>query len=319
MVGSEIKVTDIQAGCVLLHDHRHYDVPQQRISALYVAEDAAVEVAVRGAEPQLLQPGDLICIPLGDAHALRLPNAARLGRTTLQPPFRRDCATEGRRARVFAARVPAVANPLPDLVPHSFVLTRGTIEDHQPLSDILGLIRSEANSPTAADRRPILNRLAEIAAIILLEIILEWHRDSGLNTRRGVADPQLRKALQTIHDSPAEAWTLAGLAAVAGVSRSVFAQRFREAIGQTPMHYLTRVRINAAARLLQQQGLSVSEVAWRAGYQSDAAFNKAFRRVLGCSPTDYRRHAHKSSTIVVPGAPLDTQSAMAEFASRSSG
>src|SRR5205807_448806 len=88
---------------------------------------------------------------------------------------------------------------------------------------------------------------------------------------------------------PAERWTIAGLAAHAAMSRSSFAKRFTTIVGEPPLTYLTRLRIQKGARLLRSTAQSVAEIARSIGYETEPSFRKAFRRWIGCSPAEYRR------------------------------
>ena len=113
-----------------------------------------------------------------------------------------------------------------------------------------------------------------------------------------LADIRLRAALSSIHQEPARAWTLAGLAHVAGMSRTAFAQLFKEKVGKTPMQYLTHWRMTVAAKWLKDPAESVSSVAAAVGYNSESAFSAAFRRKMGRSPSRARSdntHANSST------------------------
>jgi len=93
-----------------------------------------------------------------------------------------------------------------------------------------------------------------------------------------------------MHEKISQPWTVAGLAAAAGMSRSAFAVRFKELVGETPLEYLTRWRVYHAARLLREGDKKLIDVAHSIGYDSDGAFNKAFKRIMGATPGDYRRN-----------------------------
>jgi len=105
---------------------------------------------------------------------------------------------------------------------------------------------------------------------------------------RALRDPQVGTAVHLIHSRPEEPWTVERLAAEVGYSRSAFAARFRELVGESPMGYVTRTRLAAAATLLQRTSLSIGEVAPRAGYSSQASFARAFKRAFGVAPGAYR-------------------------------
>ncbi|MFP2927243.1 AraC family transcriptional regulator [Pyxidicoccus sp. 3LG] len=106
---------------------------------------------------------------------------------------------------------------------------------------------------------------------------------------RALSDPRLSAALQRLHEKPEAPWTVEGLARAAGMSRSVFAARFKATVGEGPLTYLTRWRMHKATRLMTAGKLSASEVAQAVGYETDSAFVKAFKRHVGETPGAYRR------------------------------
>ncbi|MEO3869449.1 AraC family transcriptional regulator [Nonomuraea sp. B12E4] len=112
----------------------------------------------------------------------------------------------------------------------------------------------------------------------------------------GLADPVVAPALRAMHARPAHAWTVAELAGVAAVSRSTLAARFKQAIGQGPMDYLTGWRIELAAHRLRRGDETVAAIAREVGYGSEGALSNAFKRITGASPRDYRRAASPRST-----------------------
>src|SRR5690606_13978904 len=102
-------------------------------------------------------------------------------------------------------------------------------------------------------------------------------------------DPIVGTALALMHSRPNRHWTLPDLAAAAGTSRSVLSERFTHYLGESPISYLARARLQRAARLLQGGRKTVLEVAMDVGYESEAAFNRAFKREYGLPPAQYRR------------------------------
>jgi AraC-like DNA-binding protein len=107
----------------------------------------------------------------------------------------------------------------------------------------------------------------------------------------GLRDRGVGRALAALHERPGATWTLDALAREAGVSRSVLAERFTALVGQPPMQYLTRWRMQRAARLLADGDATVGAVAFEVGYQSEAAFSRGFKRTVGVSPALWRREA----------------------------
>jgi AraC-like DNA-binding protein len=143
------------------------------------------------------------------------------------------------------------------------------------------------------DPQPGGTLIAQQLAYMMLVQALRLHLAEGMRGGVGwlfaLADPQIRGAITCMHDDPAYRWTLEELAERVGMSRSIFALRFKERVGSTPMEYLTRWRMLLAGDRLKSSGESISAIACSLGYESDSAFGKAFRRVMGCSPRQYSR------------------------------
>lgn len=107
---------------------------------------------------------------------------------------------------------------------------------------------------------------------------------------RALKDPRIGRCIAAIHRDPAHHWTVKGLATAAAMSRSSFAVRFAELVGKTPLEYVTEVRLHTASKILATEAqLTIEEVAARLGYQSEAAFSRAFRRIHGITPSIWRR------------------------------
>jgi AraC-like DNA-binding protein len=135
----------------------------------------------------------------------------------------------------------------------------------------------------------VLTRLSDILFIQALRAYLTQLPDCETNWFRAALDPQIGKALTAIHQTPAHDWQVSTLAAQSAMSRSAFAARFTELVGESPLRYVTRWRIHKAARLLCEQNYSVAQVAAESGYQSEAAFSKVFKQWTGRTPTAFRR------------------------------
>lgn len=104
-----------------------------------------------------------------------------------------------------------------------------------------------------------------------------------------LADPQLGKAIHAIYAAPARRWTVAALAAICGMSRSSFALRFQQVVGQSPLQCLSRWRMDLAMSLLQAKAKPLSSVALDVGYETESAFARAFQKTVGVTPSAYRR------------------------------
>lgn len=178
--------------------------------------------------------------------------------------------------------------PLFDLLPP---LMHFKVNDKElgALIATLELLAHETGQPSLGSSGMV-ERLADIFFIQSLRAywLAESAREAGW--LGAVADERLSRALARMHKAPAHDWSVAGLASDVGMSRAVFAARFKEKVGIAPMTYLTRYRLHHARRLLQQTTLSIAQIAEKAGYGSEAAFSKAFRREFETPPGALRRH-----------------------------
>jgi AraC-like DNA-binding protein len=135
--------------------------------------------------------------------------------------------------------------------------------------------------------------VAEHLAYLMLVQALRLHLAEGLKGGVGwlfaLGDRQMSAAITAMHDDPAHRWTLQQLAQIAGMSRSIFAQKFKDTVGEPPMEYLLRWRMTLAGDKLVDSSDPISVIALSLGYESESAFGKAFKRVMGCSPRQYSR------------------------------
>ena len=141
--------------------------------------------------------------------------------------------------------------------------------------------------------------VAQQLAYMMLVQALRLHLAEGLKGGVGwlfaLADKQMSAAIQSLHDDPSRRWTLQELAERVGMSRSSFALKFRETVGEPPMEYLTRWRMLLAGDRLTNSSDSISEIARSLGYESESSFSTAFKRVMGCAPRQYSRGRNAAS------------------------
>lgn len=143
-------------------------------------------------------------------------------------------------------------------------------------------------------RQAMLDRLFEVVLIQVLRHLME-HGHTGAGMLAGMLHTRLRLALVAMHERPAQEWSLEGLAQQAGMSRSVFANSFRDTVGCTPGVYLQRWRIGLAQRALMQ-GRALKFVAGEVGYASEAALSRAFKNTIGISVREWRKGQLTSSS-----------------------
>ena len=134
--------------------------------------------------------------------------------------------------------------------------------------------------------------LAKLSEVVFAETLRRYVRElpeEQTGWLAGARDAQVGKALTLLHHRHAHPWTVADLAREVGVSRTVLSERFRHFLGEPPMTYLTRWRLRLGARALTGTSHSVAEIASQVGYESEAAFNRAFKREYGVPPARYRK------------------------------
>lgn len=159
---------------------------------------------------------------------------------------------------------------------------------------LIDLLFAEAQRASGIGATAVLDRLADALMFYVIRHAAAKHA-SPVGLLAALRDDHVRAALSSICDEPQRAWTVDTLAERACLSRSAFAERFHALLGSTPMDFLTEWRMQLARRWFEQDRLSVAEVAARCGYQSEAAFSKAFKRVVGIGPGEFRRAQHLAS------------------------
>ena len=179
---------------------------------------------------------------------------------------------------------PGSLRHLPDLL-H---VRRDTWPQFASFSATLRLLAAEVRSGQPGSELAA-SFLTEVLLIQVLRLLLNGRRAPAMGWVKALRDPPIAAALAAIHDNPEKPWSLESLAAKAGLSRSVFAARFRERMGETPMAYLGECRLRLASQWLQETDLAVSEIFQRLGYASAAAFNRAFKRKYRVPPSVFRR------------------------------
>lgn len=236
------------------------------------------------AAPEPLRAGDLLLIPGEHWHVLS--PEVRLDEDDMLLPE----GGTGPRTDLICGSVSfpdsmaeALLNSLPDLV----LLRTGEDETDTRLETLARLMAAEARAEDGG-RQVVLDRLADVLLVMVLRHVMRRGLvHTGLLAALG--DPRLSRALAAMHADPGAAWNLAALAARAGMARTAFAQRFALVMGDTPMNYLARWRMQQADRLLRDRRLSVAQVAEQLGYSTEAAFRRAFKRIRGVGPGEVRR------------------------------
>jgi len=179
--------------------------------------------------------------------------------------------------------------PMTQLLP-SFILVKAEQARTVALHTTLQLLAAEMTEH-APGSEVVANRLAEILFVQTLRAHIATGAQGCKNGwLHAIFDPQIGTALKAVHEQVNSPWTVESLAQEAGMSRSAFAARFKELLGQTPLDYVTEWRMQKAITLLPQHDKKLIDIAQSVGYESDAAFSKAFKRVTGLTPGEYRHN-----------------------------
>jgi pimeloyl-ACP methyl ester carboxylesterase/AraC-like DNA-binding protein len=267
-----------------------FPTPDMMISYHYVRSGRMI-VQLEGEAPVSLGPGSIVMLPRNDPHLL----ASRLG---LKPAEASDImwitkdgvhhvvtGTEGPKSEVwcgFLGTAKANSHPLLDALPP--LLTLHASESQGEWLD--------SSMRFLAERQPSPDVVARLAELFLAQAIKDYVDKLPRGSEgwlRGLADPAVSKALSIIHRRYAEDLDVEGLAREAGVSRSVLGERFTELIGEPPMRYCAGWRMRMAANMLRDGKHSTANIAYSVGFNSEAAFNRAFKREYGEPPAKWRR------------------------------
>ena len=252
-----------------------------------------------GQEPIRLEEGDIIVFPRGDAHVLssepgmrEAPDVAAFPDPSTPLPIFYEYGGGGPdRARIvccFLGCDERPYNPLLDALPSVIHLASG---GPQSSAGWIGNLMSTAVVEARASRPGGENILARLSELMFVEAIrqhLERLPSAETGWLAGVRDPIVGHALAALHGAPAEPWTVERLARHVAISRSVLAERFTGMVGHPPMQYLALWRMQLASRLLID-GAALADVAEAVGYESEAAFSRAFKKLVGQSPGTWRR------------------------------
>ena len=181
----------------------------------------------------------------------------------------------------------AISRPLLEALPRALCIPLGGAS--APIRELLqlGVRESAAARPGGAS---ILAKAAELLFVEALRRYAETLPPEGKGWLAAARDAHVGRALALIHAEPGKAWTVDELAREAAISRSALAERFAALVGEPPMQYLTRWRLALAAQALRSDAEAIARVAARAGYESEAAFSRAFKREFGVPPAAWRKH-----------------------------
>lgn len=256
-------------------------------------------------EPVRLRAGDCFLLPRGLPFRLTCDLALEPVHYTIAKDQLSRChsVSPGENARYMAGGFFAFAGSHAEFLLQSLpsIVHLRSESDKAAMRWSLERMREELRDPQPGASL-ITQQLAYMMLIQALRLHLANAASVGSGWLAALTDKHMSLAIASVHHDPGYAWTLKSLAARVGMSRSVFALRFRETVGVTPMEYLTRWRMLLAADRLTSSEDGLSAIAQSLGYMSESAFGKAFRRVMGCSPRQYAEAMPPSASH---GSPWD--------------
>jgi len=267
----------------------------------HILSQGACWGGLRGGPRVQMKPGDVLIFPQGDAHVM-----------SGQPAELREPAYAVNAPEQYPSTVRLGAGKLETILmcgflgcdsgPFNPILTALPKMLHMPrigegwLSTLPDQVLREWRDPRAGSAT-ILTRLAEV---MFIEVLRQHISTISLQERGWLSafrDPMISAALSALHERPAYPWSLQKLATEVAASRSVLAERFTDVVGIPPIQYLTQWRLQLAADLLRRSSSKISAVAAHVGYDSEAAFSRAFKRATGMSPGAYRSRRHTEEEI----------------------
>ena len=274
------------------------------VVAFHLVESGHCVIELPGETELLLRAGEMVVAFGGVAHRLAVGRGGKVQpvETLLSggPNIQRGNPEVGPEdtallCGVFLLRNTAF-NPLLSALPPILRSSLSRPGEFHNLSGVARLITEEVDRTSMAGGF-IVERLLEVLCAETIRCYIERSNISQANWIRGVRDPVIGRAIAAIHRRPGDQWTVARLAGLISLSPSRFAARFAESVGQSPMAYLTQWRMSLACRKLVESRLGIERIAEQAGYESPAAFSRAFKKHMGMSPGVWRSRKCVGSDI----------------------
>ena len=288
-------------GKISAEDCKPFQVAPRHVIASHFVALGKMQLRVDGEDAIDVGAGELVLLPHNDAHSFGSDlNAAPLSaHEVVQPPAvagisRIKYGGGGEVTQVLCGFLGAESSfdPLLSALPPVLKLDIRSTASGAWIESSFRFAVSEI----VAGRMGSATVIAKLSELLFVEAVSQYVASLPASRRgwlAGLRDPQVGRALALLHARLAEGWTAEALASEVGMSRSVFAERFTTLVGQPPMQYLTLWRMHMAAQRLREGHGSVAQVAFAVGYESEAAFSRAFKRQFGKSPGSWRRQPDK--------------------------
>jgi AraC-like DNA-binding protein len=256
-----------------------------------------------------LEAGDIVIFPHGDAHIVENGSAAKV--LDMEQELSRIFSQGLKRFRLggggevtkfvcgFMACEPRLSQVFLSGLPPVFKVGIRNDASGRWLENSIRFSVNEADASRAGGEA-MLARLSEVLFVETLRTYIGSLPEGQTGWLAGARDAEVGKTLALMHRNPAQPWTIASLARQAGLSRSVLAERFRHYLNEPPMAYLTRWRLRLGAEMLVSTSYSVAQIAAEVGYESEAAFNRAFKREFKFPPARFRSQARSNQAKLAP-------------------
>ena len=262
-------------------------------------------------EQDWIQLGDLALVPHGEGHVLRsepgapAPGILDLEREALSDRYEILRHGGGGAPTGLICGAVRFAHPaaghLIEILPSAIRIDASSSPRLEWMQSMLRLMASEAGELRPGGEA-VITRLGDILVIQAIRAWIESDPAAQRGWLGALQDPQIGRAISNVHRDPARDWSVASLAQDLAMSRSAFAARFTEVVGEPVMSYVARWRMQVAVAALREEGATVGELADRLGYRSEAAFSRAFKRVIGVSPGAVRRSAAEQDRALAAAA-----------------
>ena len=284
----------------------------EHVIIYHLLTEGRASACVEDGERVALDPGDLVIFPHGDPHIIENGRASKtidlfqeLARIFSQGLRLVRSGGGGEVTKFvcgFMACEPRLSQVFLGGLPPVFKVSIRNDPSGRWLENSIRFSVDQADASRAGEEA-VLAKLSEVLFVETLRMYIAQLPPEQTGWLAGARDPEVGKTLALMHRNPAHPWTIASLAQEAGLSRSVLAERFRYYLSEPPMAYLTRWRLQLGAQRLASTSYSVAQIAAEVGYESEAAFNRAFKREFTVPPARFRgqsRLAHAASSKLRP-------------------
>jgi AraC-like DNA-binding protein len=278
------------------------DRPQGVIGFHYVVSGRMI-VTVQGSAPVEVTAGEIVLTPRNDIHTLAsAPNIAPIQAAVIVAEGAGigslDYGGGGTETHMVCGYLGSdvQTNPVVAALPPLLKLNVGATAGGAWIAQSFAFAAHQL-AEGAVGASTIISKLSELMFVEAVRRHIESLPPEETGWLAGLRDQAVGKALALMHTDPHRDWCAEGLAAEVNLSRSTFAERFSALIGQPPMKYLTHWRMQVAAHKLRENRCTISQIAFDVGYESEAAFTRAFRREMGAPPAAWRKQSTPQSFV----------------------